>query len=279
MSLPNQDDQTVVGFGDEWQRFDQSALAPHEAQALFDAYFSLFDWHHLPDNAEGFDLGCGSGRWAKLVAPRVGRLHCIDPSPALDVAKRNLHGLTNVEFHAASVDAMPIGNDSMDFGYSLGVIHHIPDPQAALNDCVRKLKRGAPLLVYLYYAFDNRPPWFQAAWRLSEILRHGVCRLPYPLRYAASQILALVIYWPLARLARLLEALGVNVAHLPLSAYRRLSFYTMRTDALDRFGTRLEQRFTRSQIARMLEQAGLEDIRFAPHVPYWCAIGVRANEL
>jgi ubiquinone/menaquinone biosynthesis C-methylase UbiE len=238
----------------------------------------LFEWHRLPDNAEGFDLGCGSGRWAKLVAPRVGRLHCIDPSPALAVARRNLQGISNVEFHAAGVDAMPIENDSMDFGYSLGVIHHIPDPQAALNDCIRKLKRGAPFLVYLYYAFDNRPLWFRAVWRLSEVLRYGVCRLPYSLRYVVSQILALVVYLPLARLARLLEMFGVNVAHLPLAAYRRLSFYTMRTDALDRFGTRLEQRFTRAQIAHMLQQAGLTDIRFAPHVPYWCAIGVRAGD-
>jgi SAM-dependent methyltransferase len=277
MDEANLDGPTVGGFGDEWQRFDQSALAPQEAQALFDAYFSLFEWHRLPNGAEGFDLGCGSGRWAKLVAPRVGHLHCIDPSPALAVAKRNLHGIDNVEFHAASVDAMPLEDDSMDFGYSLGVIHHIPDPQAALNDCVRKLKCGAPFLVYMYYAFDNRPLWFQALWRLSEVLRYGVSRMPYSLRYVASQILALLVYWPLARLSRLLEALGVDVAHLPLSAYRRLSFYTMRTDALDRFGTRLEQRFTRVQITRMLAQAGLTDIRFAPHVPYWCAIGVRAS--
>jgi 2-polyprenyl-3-methyl-5-hydroxy-6-metoxy-1,4-benzoquinol methylase len=44
----------------------------------------------------------------------------------------------------------------MDFGYSLGVLHHIPDAQKALSDCVKKLKLGAPFLVYLYYSFDNR---------------------------------------------------------------------------------------------------------------------------
>jgi len=49
----------------------------------------------------------------------------------------------------------------------------------------------------------------------------------------------------------------------------------MRTDALDRFGTRLEQRFTRVQIEKMLEQAGLVDITFSDIAPYWCALGIK----
>lgn len=76
----NVDHETVEGFGDEWVRFDQSELPEQDHKAGFEMYFSVFPWHVLPKNAEGFDLGCGSGRWAKLVAPRVGRLHCIDPS-------------------------------------------------------------------------------------------------------------------------------------------------------------------------------------------------------
>jgi hypothetical protein len=47
----------------------------------------------------------------------------------------------------------------------------------------------------------------------------------------------------------------------------------MRTDALDRFGTRLEKRFTTKQIRDMMERAGLEDIVFSQTVPYWCAVG------
>ena len=64
---------------------------------------------------------------------------------------------------------------------------------------------------------------------------------------------------------------------MPLSAYRRASFYTMRTDALDRFGTRLEQRFTRAEIERMMGEAGLTDIHFSDAVPFWTACGRRAT--
>jgi len=143
----NIDGSTVAGFGDEWERFDQSELGSVEAKKLFDQYFHVFPWNDLPEKAEGFDLGCGSGRWAKMVAPLVGRLHCIDPSAALEVAKRNLVGNENCDFYLAGVDDMPIANQSMDFGYSLGVLHHIPDTQAAMSACVKKLKIGAPFLV------------------------------------------------------------------------------------------------------------------------------------
>ena len=53
---------------------------------MFENYFSIFPWDTLPPNSVGFDLGCGSGRWARRVAPRVGTLHLIDPSEAIGVA-------------------------------------------------------------------------------------------------------------------------------------------------------------------------------------------------
>jgi hypothetical protein len=165
----------------------------------------------------------------------------------------------------------------MDFGYSLGVLHHVPDTQAGIDACVRKLKPGAPFLIYLYYAFDNRPLWFRAIWRLSNFLRLAVSRLPHGLRYFSSQILAFLIYLPLAKLSWAVEKTGVNVSNFPLSAYRNLSFYTMRTDALDRFGTRLEQRFTLQKIKAMMEQAGLERVEFSTREPFWCAVGYRCT--
>lgn len=269
----NIDSKTVEGFGDEWSRFDQTGMSNQNAMRAFNSYFSVFPWADLPMNAEGFDLGCGSGRWAKLVAHRVGKLHCIDPSVAIEVARKNLRSLANCEFHQAGVDDMPVSDLSMDFGYSLGVLHHIPDTRAALAACVSKLKPGAPFLLYLYYAFDNRPVWFRMLWQVSDWLRRGVSRMPHGLRYATSQMIAALIYWPLARSAMLAENLGRNVKNFPLATYRNCGFYVMRTDALDRFGTRLEQRFTKSEIKEMMESAGLENIRFSEENPFWCAVG------
>lgn len=276
----NQDEGTVAGFGDEWTRFDQSELGPEEVDALFGLYFRVFPWGDLPANAEGFDLGSGSGRWARRVAPRVGRLHCVDASAeALAVAKRNLADHPNCVFHHASAGALPFADASMDFGYSLGVLHHVPDTAGAIREAARKLRPGAPLLLYLYYAFDNRPRWYRELWRASDVLRRGISRAPFGVRYWMSQALAAGVYLPLARVSRIAERLGIRPDGLPLSAYRHRSFYTMRTDALDRFGTRLEQRFTRAEIAQMMSDAGLERVTFSDDLPFWCAVGFRASSL
>jgi ubiquinone/menaquinone biosynthesis C-methylase UbiE len=267
--------EVVDGFGDEWTKFDQSELTKEELSLIFNEYFSIFPWNLLDNKAEGFDLGCGSGRWAKLVAPRVGHLHCIDPSIAIEVAKRNLKDFSNCTFHCNSVVEIPLPDNSMDFGYSLGVLHHIPDTAAGIKSCVKKIKKGAPFLVYLYYAFDNQPIWFRAIWRVSDIFRRGISIMPFSLKFVSSQVIAATIYYPFAKLSRFVEILGGKVHSFPLSSYRFKSFYTMRTDALDRFGTRLESRFTKKQIQTMMEDAGLEKIIFSESIPFWVAVGVK----
>jgi hypothetical protein len=89
-------------------------------------------------------------------------------------------------------------------------------------------------------------------------------------------MIAMFVYMPLSRLAYFLEKLGVRVDNFLLSAYRHRSFYSMRTDSLDRFGTKLEQRFTAIQICEMMSTAGLEKISFSQSVPFWCAVGYKS---
>lgn len=275
----NLDSKTVAGFGYEWTRFDQApVIETGELERLFQEYFKIFPWSELPDTAVGFDLGCGTGRWARFVAPRAGRLHCIDASPrAISVATRNLREFSNCFMHLASVDSMPLEDNSMDFGYSLGVLHHLPDTAAGIRSCVAKLKHGAPFLLYLYYAFDNSPTWFRLLWRVSDLFRRGVSRSPHWARSSISELIAAFVYFPLARFSRVLEKRGFNVRNIPLSYYRHRSYYVMRTDALDRFGTRLERRFTSRQIRDMMTHAGLERISFSDSPPYWCAVGFKAS--
>jgi len=272
----NLDARTVEGFGDEWSTFDQTEVPAAELDRTFRAYFQVFPWDELPPAAAGFDLGCGSGRWAWFVAPRVGLLHCIDASEsALDVARRRLRDVPNCELHLASVDALPLADGSMDFGYSLGVLHHVPDTAAAIASAVRALKPGAPLLLYLYYSMENRPWWYRGLWRLSDWARHRLAALPHRAKLLCTTVIAATVYLPLARTARALERRGRAVEDFPLGFYRHRSFYTLRTDAYDRFSTRLEQRFNADEIRSMMQAAGLEDIVFSPQPPFWCVVGRR----
>ena len=153
----NIDNKVVDDFGKEWKAFNHQGLENNDLQSAFDSYFHFFPFASLKD-AEGFDMGCGSGRWAQFVAKKVGFLNCIDPSYlALDQAKLNLVDAANCSLECAGVDNNSLKDDSQDFGYSLGVLHHIPDTTLALQSCSKKLKSGAPFLLYLYYRFDNKP--------------------------------------------------------------------------------------------------------------------------
>lgn len=272
----NLDSDVADGFGHEWSTFQQgeAELSTADRQALFDSYFGIFPWSELPRDSVGIDVGCGSGRWSTMVAPRVGHLHLLDASThALAVARQNLASAPNTSFHLASVDNIPVPDSSLDFAFSLGVLHHVPDTQQAIRAIATKLKTGAPFLVYLYYAFDNRPLWYSAIWRTSNMFRLIISRLPPRIRLAVSQVIALTIYWPLARLASLVERVGLSTANIPLEAYRHRAFYVMRTDAYDRFCTRLEQRFSRQQIEQMLVNAGFREVQFSEAIPFWCAVG------
>ena len=88
-------------------------------------------------------------------------------------------------------------------------------------------------------------------------------------------ILAIFIYLPAVLLSKIVSSLFGKIAikNLPLSFYYDKSWNVIRNDALDRFGTPLEQRFSKAEIKMMMESAGLTDIIFSEVKPYWHAVG------
>jgi len=275
MVKKNIDDKVVRDFGKEWQAFNHQNLEQSLLDSAFDSYFDIFPFDDLA-NGEGFDMGCGSGRWAKYVAPRVRFLNCIDPSSAaLNQAKLNLKNHQNCNFICEGASDNSLEDHSQDFGYSLGVLHHIPDTSLALKACAMKLKTGAPFLLYLYYRFDNKPKSYYLLWKLSDLLRLVISKLPFLVKFSISQMIAIFVYLPLARLAFFAEKIGINVSNFPLTWYRNEPFYILRTDALDRFGTRLEQRFTKEEISLMLLNAGFEKLKFSDTEPFWTVLAYK----
>ena len=273
----NVDWDVVTDFGTEWEEFQFDSYDLDILKETWNQYFDIFPWEDIPENAEGFDMGCGSGRWAQFVISKVGRLNCIDPSSAIHVAESNLNKYDNAFFFKETVDECSLENESQDFGYSLGVLHHIPDTQKAIKDCAIKLKKGAPFLLYLYYDFEDKPALFKFIWKLTNLLRLKVIsKLPPKTKKVICGFIAISIYFPFAKFSKLLEILGFNVENIPLSDYRNKSFYIMNNDSLDRFGTKLEQRFSKKDITNMLVDAGFDKVKFSDNTPYWTCICYKA---
>jgi len=270
----NLDIKVVKDFGQEWNRFNQSHLNEKELKQNFQQYFSIFPIEELSRDKVGFDLGCGSGRWAKLIAEKVKRLNCIDPSKeAIKVAKENLKFSPNINFFDDLAYENLLESNSQDFGYCLGVLHHTSQTSLGLNFCQRVLKPNAPFLLYLYYNFDNRPFFYRTIWKLSDVLRKIISKLPFRIKKIVTDFIALIVYYPLAKISSILSYLKINNHNFPLSDYQNKSYYTMRTDSLDRFGTKLEKRFSKIEIEKLLIDHGFKDISFSNKMPYWVALG------
>jgi SAM-dependent methyltransferase len=264
----NIDRETVDSFGEEWTRF--SEFDPAEIKRVGDEYFDLMK-DSFKGNELALDLGCGSGRWSAYVAPKVGFVEAVDPSSAVYIASGMLKDFPNVRVTQCDVDSLPFADDSFDFIFSLGVLHHIPDTAAAIKSAIKKLKPGGRILLYLYYRFDNRGLLFRTLFAISDVIRRIISRFPHKVKVIVCDIIAAVVYMPLVSIARMVKFLGGNKTYtkLPLAYYVNKSFYIMRNDALDRFGTPLEQRFTREEIRRMLENSGVCRIQFSPNEPFW----------
>ncbi|MEI2738953.1 MAG: class I SAM-dependent methyltransferase [Chitinophagaceae bacterium] len=271
----NIDKSTVDSFGQEWKAFHE--FGEKDLQRLGDSYFDIVTDGMINNGGTiAADFGCGSGRWTKYIAPRVKRIAAIDPSDAIFAADELLADTPNAELFKGSISNLPFNDNYFDFGFSLGVLHHIPDTAQALKDCTRKIKPGGYFLVYLYYNFEDRGFLFKSLYWLSNVIRKPISKMPSGGKKIVCDILAILFYMPFVLFSRLLRFFRVPKkirSKIPLHGYEGTSFYIIRNDSLDRFGTPLEQRFSRTQIETMMKDGGLTDITFGKNIPFWHAIG------
>lgn len=94
------------------------------------------------------DVGAGTGFMAAGLAPLVHEVHVLDGSAAmLAVARRNLAAFSNVIFHEADGQALPLPDGSLDAVFANMYLHHCSDPAAAIREMTRLLKPGGRLVI------------------------------------------------------------------------------------------------------------------------------------
>lgn len=270
----NIDHKTVDSFGEEWQAFH--GFEEKEIQKLGDEYFDIITPEMLNSSTSVLEVGCGSGRFLKYLITKAGFIVGVDPSHAVYAADNLIGKNENVVLVKASANDLPFDNETFDFVYSIGVLHHIPDTGKAMQACVDKIKKGGYFFTYLYYNLDNRGFLFRSLYNLSNTIRLGICKLSAKPKKIVCDVLAVGVYMPFVLTNRFLKLVGVPTKFrrkIPLFGYENRSFYVIRNDSLDRFGTPLEQRFTKKQVQEMMEKCGLEQIVFSNNIPYWHAVG------
>jgi SAM-dependent methyltransferase len=264
----NADRSTVDSFGEEWNRFGNFSEA--EIKRAGDQYFDIVTDKMLNKDSACLDIGCGSGRWSKYISSRAGFVEAVDPSNAVIPAVKLTQSCGNVRVTRAGYGCLPFEKESFDFVFSLGVVHHLPDTQAAISEAASMVKKNGWLLLYIYYSLDNRSAFYRFIFRCSDIVRRVISSMPQFLKNFFCDLIAVFVYIPFIGISKFVKLFSSSLAaKVPLSYYADKPWKVIRNDSLDRFGTPLEKRFSKKEIEDMLTKAGMKDICFSNNEPYW----------
>ena len=270
----NLDQGVIDSFGHEWATFDYGEADTSEAlDAQFRAYCTPLDLNQFdPKKSIAGDFGAGSGRWASRLIPHFSLVYALEPSNgASTVLKNKFSGESKIAVLQETVGANSIPLESLDLAMSLGVLHHIPDTSLAMKDVSSRIKRGGVFLCYLYYSLENKPTFYRLIFKGVNAVRHVISVLPQRIKQLVTSSIAALVYWPLARFSKLLRKFGINTSNIPLHHYADMPFVMLANDALDRFGTTLEQRFSKAEITEMLRSADFDisTLKFSDIEPFW----------
>lgn len=151
----------VESFGRQWNRYD--VARPDEDEAVFRVKTGRSS-ADLKDQLV-LDAGCGGGRYSCLLAHQGARVIGVDLSDAVDKARALCGGLPNVEIVQADLLDLPLAEGCFDFVFSIGVLHHSPDPRRAFAQIAARVKPGGQLAVWLYRKNTAPQEWINSGLR------------------------------------------------------------------------------------------------------------------
>jgi SAM-dependent methyltransferase len=246
--------RTQASFGYEWTHFSDWRQS---GETNFNDYFAGLDLGAL-SLAVVLDAGCGMGRHARFMAAHAQRVLAVDFSRAIDQAARNTANAGNVDCVQADLLALPFSNETFDFVYSLGVLHHLTETEQALRQLIAKLKPGGRLRVYLYW---KRHGWKGRLLAGVTAARRVTTRMPFPALRAFCAVLSAGLFGGIVLPYRALSFAGIRgVEEWPLFVYSKYPFNVLYNDQFDRFSAPIEKRYDPHEVRELLERAGLIDV-------------------
>ena len=236
-------------FGFQWKRFAQTQLdSANGTTRSRDTFVEKTGWSL--EELQGkrvLDVGCGMGRFAEVAADAGAEVYGVDLSRAVDAAYANLGSRPNVHVFQADVMNLPFAQESFDFIYSIGVLHHTPDTRAAFLRLPGLLKPGGVIAIWVYSSTTENL-------QMSEWLRKLTPKLPQPWLLATCRIAA-----PMYHLHRLRGIGRLTRRALPTSMNEDPRWRWL--DTFDWYAPTYQWKHTFDEVEGWFEGAGLEAVK------------------
>ena len=256
-------------FGPQWNAFAKSQIDDEKIKESAIRFDSELGWSQ--GELEGrviAEFGSGAGRFVDIASRRqAGLVVGIDATDAVDAAQENLSDRANVLFIQADIFKNPLRDGAFDFAYSIGVLHHTPDPEAAFAKMLGAVKVGGLVGLSLYEVSNYHRPnrnsvkvstldlfWALNQWRM-DFFRMLTTRVPEPafLLYckAVIPVLHILNKIPIVKYVRYL---------LPSTCYGKLPLMNSMVDTHDTYATKIVHQYRGEDVFQWFLHEGLAEI-------------------
>jgi len=246
----------AASFGFQWHRYQKTQLDHDEVRESEQNF--LMKTALRPEDLNGklvLDVGCGMGRFAEVATRWGARVVGIDLSAAAEVAAKNLADRDFVAFQA-DVFALPFAPESFDIIYSVGVLHHTPDCEAAVKTLAKFLKPGGLLVVWLYSGYNK---WYRFSdfWRrythkMKPENLHRVLKVAVPFFHNVQEFLKHV---------PLVGRPAAGFVQLVFPVNRQKDPEARMLDTFDWYSPKYQSKHTYEQVFKWYGAMGMEDMR------------------
>lgn len=193
------------------------------------------------------DAGVGAGRYADVVSRWGGEVVGVDITRAVDAAFTSIGHRPGVHIVQADIFAMPFADEVFDVAYSIGVLHHTPDPARAFQCVARRVKAGGTMAVYVYAAMG-------VSRHFSDAWRKVTTKLPQRLMfYAAAAAVPLYYLYQAPMIGRIFQTVA------PISMHRKWQWRWL--DTFDWYTPQFQFKSSYPEVWRWFDQAGFHSIR------------------
>jgi len=258
-------EKTIQDFGRQHQTYSGSGGYYVSTDILGGVLGPLMDIKEF-EGLDVVDLGSGTGRWLRIFHELGAKtITAVEPSPAIEIAKKNAAGLDKISYHNVTGDQMPDG--PYDVVYSYGVIHHIPEPDPVIKRAYEVLKPGGRLVIWLYGRENNG---------LYLAFMHTLRVVTVPMSDRGLDRVSGVLV-PLVRAYSRIA----KVLPLPLRGYMRefvdrVDDYTLKHVIYDQLDPHYAKYYRRQEALDLVEKAGFTDVQLYHREGYsWTVLAIK----